>query len=772
MAFLMILTKNPNSKKMNNIVHKICLTLSIVLIPLCVRANSKISINTDGATGFNALNHVLQKPLGNDTFPAEKKSIGHHFFLAGSMGSNLPVNNLQIQNIRPGLRLGGQIGTWFNPNHGLRLSADVGLLSRHLPNKRVWFGSVKADWLINLSSIYSGYSSNRTFELIGAVGLEYQRVRQMGVWGNEYGIGAALQCRFNVSSNLFLFVEPRLSLLRGMRYDWPNDWRRLKADLGLNIGLGYRILTGEERKRGATTFLQKDDDNLYFGVGGGIFDMMRNGFPKLYFKHHNPIANAHIGKFFSSTSGLQVSMDFGRFTTTKRQNRFFATASLDYVLNLANALGGYRPDQTFQILLNAGASAGYVRGSFFPGIDAGITGMFRLSPNWGIYIQPKMYLFTRDFSRKLGTPHAPLASVSLGLRYTIGDFSRLKPESYEQYNSDPKHWFLQVAAGGGARLRGNYTSGAPEVSVGFGKRFTPTSSWRVGLDAIAYMKAPLAPSLTLQADYLSSLTTAMLGYDPNRVCDFSLVLGAFAGIANYDGPIAATYGLKAGAQMAFRLNSSLQLFIEPQFLAVNAPAAKNSRIWVPELRGLIGIKYNLGTTSGKRGSLDNAPYGGDRRNFIGFAAGPSAFSGSFSRSNPNITGTLDLQIGRWLSMVSGIRFSYGNDWIRRIGKTCYVGSARVDYLLNLTSLMERSDARRFHIIGAVGAGLAFCDESDSDFGPMAYGGLQFRYNLNNNIDLHIEPGAEFWANRVIPKPTSPHRFVMTARIALGASYRF
>jgi len=772
MAFLMILTKIPNSKKMNNIVHKICLIAVIAFGTLCASAKTSVPFNTEGATGFNALEHVLQKPLGNDSFPDEQKGIDKHFFIAGYAGSNLSLNNFQVRNIRPGLRLGGQIGTWFNPNHGLRLSGEAGLLSRHAPNKRTWFGSVKADWLINLSSLYGGFNADRPFELIGAIGLEYQRIRQNGKWGNEFGIGASLQCKFNVSPNLFLFVEPRLSLLRGARYDYPSDWRRFKTDLALNIGLGYRILTGKLRQQGATQFVQSNDDNLYFGMGAGIFDMMRNGFPKLYFKHHNPIVNAHIGKFFSSTSGLQVSMDFGRFTTTKRQNRFFATASLDYVLNLANALGGYRPDQTFQILLNAGASAGYVRGSFFPGIDAGITGMFRLSPNWGIYIQPKMYLFTRDFSRKLGTPHAPLASVSLGLRYTIGDFSRLKPESYEQYNSDPKHWFLQVAAGGGARLRGNYTSGAPEVSVGFGKRFTPTSSWRVGLDAIAYMKAPLAPSLTLQADYLSSLTTAMLGYDPNRICDFSLVLGAFAGIANYDGPIAATYGLKAGAQMAFRLNSSLQLFIEPQFLAVNAPAAKNSRIWVPEVRGLIGLKYNLGTPSGKRGSFDNAPYGGDQRNFIGFAAGPSVFSGSFSRSNINMTGTLDLQIGHWFSLVSGIRFTYGNDWIRRIGKTCYVGSARVDYLLNLTSLFERSDTRRFHIIGAAGVGLAFCEEAAADFGPMAYGGLQFRYNLNKSIDLHIEPGAEFWANRVIPNPTSPHRFVMTGRLALGASYRF
>ncbi len=757
---------------MTNILRKLSLLLTAIVIAFNAEAQSSSTMNTEDATGFNALDHVLQKPLPNDTFPAAKKGIGKNIFLTGNLGSNLPINNFVLNNLKPGIRLGGQFGTWFTPLHGLRLSADVGLLSRHAPNKRTWFGSVKADWLINLSTLYSGYNPDRKFELIGAIGVEYQRIRQGGIWGNEYGVGAALQCRYNVSPSLFLFVEPRLSVLRGYRYDKGHDWRRFKTDMALNLGIGYRILTGEQRQAGASRFIQTNDDNLYFGVSTNMFDMMRNGFPKLFFKHHNLGGSAHVGKLFSSTSGLQFTLTFDRFKNRVKQNRYLGIASLDYVLNLANAFGGYRPEQTFQILLNAGASAGYVRGSFFPGIDAGITGMFRVSPNWGIFIQPQLYLFTRDFSRKLGTPHAPLASVSMGIRYSIGDFSRLKTGSYESYNDDPKHWFIQAAAGGGARLRGIYTSGAPEVSIGFGQRFTPVSSWRLSLDGICHTKVPVAPALTVQADYLSSITTAMCGYNPNRVFDFSMVLGAFAGIANYEGPIAATYGLKGGFQAAFRLNSSLQLFIEPTFNAVNAPGARNGRLWIPELRGLVGLKYNLGTPTGKRGSLENAPYGGDRRNFLSISAGPSAFSGSFSFNNMNITGALDISLGRWFSMVSGIRLTYGSDWINRIGRTCYVGSVRADYLLNLTSLLERSDTRRFHIIGAIGAGIAFCEQSASSLGTMTYGGIQFRYNFKNNLDLHIEPGAEFWANRVIPRPTSPHRFVMTTRMAVGLSYRF
>lgn len=757
---------------MNNTLRKLSLAIAAALIATGASAKSTVTMNTEGASGFNALDHVLQKPLGNDSFPSEQKGFGKHIFIGGSIGTNIIGNDFAKSGLRPGLRLGGQLGSWFSPNYGIRLSADLGVLSRHVPRPRAWFGSIRVDWLVNLTSLSGGYDPERKFELIGAIGPEYQRVRQQGKWGNEYGLGAALQCRFNVSPSLFLFVEPRLAVLSGFRYDGSHDWRRMRADFGLNIGLGYRMLSGAQRKANSTAFNQKDDDNLYFGVGAGMFDMMRNSFPNKFFKHHNPYATAHVGKYFSSTSAVQLSLGFGRYTNQRAQNRYLSTASLNYVLNLANAFGGYNPNQTFQVLLNAGASAGYVNGTLYPGIDAGITGMFRLDSNWGIYIQPQMQLFTRGFARKLGTRHAPMASVNLGIRYTIGDFSRLLPESYEAYNNDPKHWFIQMGVGGGSRLRGAYTSGAPSVSIGLGKRFTPVSSWRLSLDGVCYMKTPVAPALTVQADYLSSITTAMLGYDPDRLFDFQMVLGAFAGIANYEGPIAATYGLKGGFQAAFRLNSALQLFIEPTFHAVNAPGARNGRLWIPEVRGLIGLKYNLGTPSGKRGTLANAPFGGDRCSFISISGGPSAFSGSFSKTDMNITGALDISIGRWFSMVSGVRLTYGSDWIHRVGKLNYVGSARVDYLLNITSLMDRTDTRRFHIIGAVGAGLAFCEQSASDFGPMTYGGIQFRYNLNNHLDLHIEPGAEFWANRVIPRPTSPHRFVMTARVALGLSYRF
>ncbi|MDE6628523.1 MAG: hypothetical protein K2K36_04050 [Muribaculaceae bacterium] len=743
------------------------LTLALAVAPVSAK---KSSARLDGrpSSGFNALDHVLQKPLGNPSFPEDERGFGNHIFLGLNVGGSAIGNNFS-GSIKPGARAGGQIGGWFTPVHGFRLAADAGLHSVHEGAVRTWFGAVKADYLMNFSALLRGYDPMRRFELIGAVGLEYQRLRQNGVWSNGYGIGASLQMRFNVAPSFFLYLEPRLAMMAGTQYDTRYNWYRMHADLSLNLGLGYRILTGRLRRLGATDFTQINDDNLYFGAGAGLFTIPRNGAG-----YKNPMARVFAGKMFSSASGLQVGLNFGQLRPGNgAKNKYMAIGSLDYVLNLNSAFGGYRPDEVFQMSLNAGVAGAMVtRGNsdgLAPGIGVGLTGMFRLSPNWGIFIHPQVYAFTSRFTDALGFSRAPLASVDLGLRYTIGDFSRLHPGSYEDYEG-AKHWFLTAGFGGAARVRGDYGPGA-DAFVGFGKRFTPVSSWRLTLRGDVFPRTPLAAAGTLHADYLSSITTAMLGYDPDRLFDLQLVLGAFAGAANYEGPITYTYGLTSGLQANFRLNEHLDLYVEPQILAANAPKAGGAHGWIPEARVQIGLRYKLGTPAGGLGSIFDTPYG-DGRNFAGISAAPSVFSGTMSSRDPNITGALDLHVGRWFSTVSALRFVYANDWLHNWKKTHYIGSAHIDYLLNVTSLMDRSTERRFHIIGAAGGGVAFCGTSGTKAGPMAYGGVQFRYNLPANIDIHIEPGAQIFPRRVIPQGCGNHRIEMTGRLAVGASYRF
>lgn len=756
---------------MNKIFRNISLLLVIVGLsaPVYAKRNT-YNISGVESSGFNGLDYVLQKPLGNETFPRDEKGFFKHIFIGASGGVSMKGDNFTTLP-RPGLNLDGQVGSWFTPIHGIRIVGGGGFLSVHQGVRRTWYASGHLDYMLNLSYLLRGYNPYRMFELIGTVGPEFQLIRFNEAWHKSLGLGASLQMRFNVNPAMYLFMEPRFSVLTRYNYDGQFDLYRMRTYATLNLGLGYRILYGKYRAAGSTDFKQSKDDNLYVGVGAGLWTFSRGSI-----KLNNISANIYIGKMFSSTSGLQLNIGAGQ-KKDNVHNGYFGVGTLDYVLNLDNAFGGYRPNQFFNMMMNIGVGGGIahrnVNETFSPALSAGLTALFNLSPNWALTLHPQMYVFRSSFNQMLVSSFSPLTSVDLGVRYTTGNFTTLHPVSYEVFNrADAKKWFITAGAGLGRRINSNFGYGG-NMNVGFGKRFTPISSWRLSVNGDIFPHYPVAIDITGNLDYLSSITTAMYGYDPERLFDLQLMIGAMGGLSNYVGSLKPVLGLKAGLQASFRLSKHLDIFVEPHLIATNTPYVDGMRIWTPELRGNIGLTYRLGTPKDGRGKISETPYS-DHRFFAGISAGPSMYAGWVSRNNLNLSGVFDLSVGRWFSMVSGLRFMYSNDWTPFLSKKDYFGSAHVDYLLNVTSLIDRSAARRFHIIGSAGVGLGISPKGARTTGAMAYGGVQFRYNLPYyNLDVHLEPGATFWAARLMPSSLGyPHRFSLGARITAGVSYRF
>lgn len=755
---------------MNKIIR--CISLLMLLVGLSTPANAKkstLNLKDHPSSGMNALDYILQKPLGNDTFPADEKGFGKHFFLSAGVGTSALTNTFSTPH--PGLYVNGQVGSWFTPVHGIRLVGKGGMLSLQRNNGGTWFGGGQVDYLLNLSYLLRGYNPYRKFELIATVGLEGDLMRHNGIWGKQLGIGSSLQMRFNCGPSLYLYVEPRLAMVAGTRYGGIKDNPyRMKAEPSLSIGLGYRILTGKYRAMGSSPFIQTKDDNLFFGAGVGAWAPIRK------VSNLGISGDVYVGKMFSSASGLQLNVAAGRRGPEGPEwSRYYTIGTLDYVLNFDNAMGGYRPGRVFNLLGNIGVGAGYAMvhnrpNTLSPAISAGLTGVFNVSPNWAITIHPQAYFSTSSFFAALNSKRPMIASVDLGLRYTIGRFSQNFPGSYADL-ADTKRWFITAGGGLGSRFRHSYGPGA-DLFVGFGRRITPVSSYRVMATGVVFPKAPCAIDFTVGVDYLSSITTAMMGFNPDRVFDLQLVLGVLGGAAEYDGPVRMAIGAKAGLQGNFRLNKHLDLFIEPHIIGSRLPIDGTYSI-IPEARCNIGLTYRLGNTSGQRGHISETPYG-DGRNFAGIAGGPSIYYGYATRSNLLPSGALDVNVGRWFSMVSGLRLVVSNDWCRTSSESkFYIGAVHADYLLNLTSLFDRSAERRFHILGAAGLGLAYAQNGQWPVGAAAYGGIQFRYNLPANIDLHLEAGAQAWQRRVLPAASNyGHSALVAPRLLMGASYRF
>ena len=102
-----------------------------------------------------------------------------------------------------------------------------------------------------------------------------------------------------------------------------------------------------------------------------------------------------------------------------------------------------------------------------------------------------------------------------------------------------------------------------------------------------------------------------------------------------------------------------------------------------------------------------------------------------------------------------------------------MGTAHVDYLLNLTSLLEPDPDRRFHLIASLGTGIGWSNyNSDGGIGWVVEGGLQFRWNVSRSFDLFAEPSMTLWDDKLYDYIPNTHHFIGVGRISLGTAYRF
>ena len=122
----------------------------------------------------------------------------------------------------------------------------------------------------------------------------------------------------------------------------------------------------------------------------------------------------------------------------------------------------------------------------------------------------------------------------------------------------------------------------------------------------------------------------------------------------------------------------------------------------PEARLMVGLNYKLGgntVVGGKRTF--------DKRNYFSVSVGPSLFSETILVDHyRKVSVGADLSFGRWFTSASGMEIGLGYDFIApHTSKTLCLGTAHVDYLLNLTSLLEPDPDRRFHLRASLGTGI-------------------------------------------------------------------
>ena len=96
----------------------------------------------------------------------------------------------------------------------------------------------RSDYLVNLTSCFSGYDPDRLFDMIGIVGVGAAFPTNVTDAKTTYTAIVGMQAKFNINRRLSIFVEPRGSFF-GDKVDGKKCSAKFDAAANLLVGTTY-----------------------------------------------------------------------------------------------------------------------------------------------------------------------------------------------------------------------------------------------------------------------------------------------------------------------------------------------------------------------------------------------------------------------------------------------------------------------------------------------------------------------------------------------------
>lgn len=762
---------------MNTIIRKIYLILGTCALPCATQAASGEPVAIDST--MNALDYVLQRPA-----PAHKftdKRFGDHLFISVDAGPDMMRSNTNLTGASSsavGYRAGISIGDWITPVHGWRIGINAG---RHhgVNDTKPFFAGVSLDYMMNLSALLRGDNPSRRFELIGIMGLEGEALHRDGhrLWGAA-GARIGLQPRVYVTPSTYIYLEPRIGIYTDALDD-VKTWHRYDWNASVMVGLGYRMTGGRGLNVDNSLFVNHHfRDNMFIGVSGGV-SVLGNNMSDLR-DRIGAIGLLSVGKWFSAPAGLRLSVGGAELRQPGEDRRYAAITDLDYLWNLNSAFVGYNPDNKIETNVVLGATALYRSGEgkkFYPGLHAGLQGIWKVSPSVGLYLEPNVRVFDKDIA-KTNSSVALMPGVNIGVIYRFNNTERYdiyrSSFDYTEFLASRRYFFDLL---GGVLMRSRTWHPNCAVSLGFGKWFTPESGWRVNGEIESVREQTNYRSISLSADYLLSLSTLAAGFDNDRRFDLDAFIGITGGGANYNrGHNSLIWGPRAGLRSRISISNSVDIILEPQVLMLSIPDYIHR--YTPEVRMLAGVSYKLNRTKSEHANT-GLPSGGlsgyeNFRPFINLFGGPMLYSESISHPIlRKVSWGFGAALGGWFTDASGIQLAYSHDRLPFSTRDNQdIRTISLDYMLNLTNVFTGETDRRFEIIPILGVGYAWGSNKESKNSVAIDGGVRASYRLSRNLDLTLTPMVTIWQPHLNGNRSNTHHFMGVGRLPLGVSYRF
>jgi len=687
-------------------------------------------MNDEYYTRFETLAglRLYQNKSNNIQYVGSDAPHANTWFLETAAGTGaMATDVIQGQNLDLTMRLAA--GYRYNPISSLRFGGAA--WTRELDNgSRARSAEVFVDYMANLQNILYGVNPYRKFNLRGFVGAVASPESFLDSNSNLHwllGFDLGLQGSYKITDNIDLMIEPRMETFVNNGADPRFDiyggliWYNRR---GMMVEKGYNPTNIENKN---TWFLETGGGSSFSPdgrIGGGIMSHIDfDGFLSL---------GVHLNNY-SSLRGRGDLLVIRNAAKTKDHASYHPLVSLDYMLNITNAIMGVNQYRRFDIDLFAGPVAriyGLRSGIDFKqtmklNAEGGAQGSWHINNKWDLFGEGSI-LFGNKISSRL--------NARAGIAYR---FNKLGIQEISGEDRLSEKLYAQVLVGGQminveGRSTINGFKSMPSINYNVGYRLNNMLNIQAGAFSNHLRAAGNGKNRQDAYQYgvrgevgLNIINMFNPSYDANEHrLQWTGTAGAQFGRTRNDdlSRTNARFSATAATQLQYRVFSHSWAIAEMRAQTLCA----NGNVAIP-LTAQIGMMYDF-----NKG--ENNPMQASEWYVMGGVGAYESSSAGF-----------EVGAGYDLTPVHGLRLLYNAtfDDIDPLGQW---KSLSPDYVCNLTNLFLGHDDNQRHVDLSLllGADLNFLKvngESKNSFGANA--GFQLTYNFNKNWAVYTEPRFSF-----------------------------
>lgn len=486
------------------------------------------------------------------------------------------------------------VGKEVNPYSSFRAKLHVGTYvtqgTQHLK-----VANAQVDYLFNLTHLMGGYREGRRFWLHGVVGADLAASKYVYT-ELEPGLGAGLQFNFRTGPYASFYVEPRVDIY-GEHFDpTVNSFRQW--DMLASLDMGFTFYRREQRNvqanRGRRFRNISFWDNLFLqgalgGAAAGTSQAFRH--PSDYVE---PMVSVGLGKWLNVCSGVRLVADLKKYRAYPAASRKnMASAGVDYLFNVTNFIAGFDPDRRWDVVGTAGVRLGTKSEErrLYPGVQAGVQGLYHLNAMTGIFIEPSVQAYSEDLVDAgihiggMGFMGQVLLGVNLRMRGYDVTVNRRRFED----DKEARREFVYAAIGPSVQAN-NLNDYYFQAKAGYGRWYNPFAGWRTGLSLLDRKDYG---RWTAEADWMLNLSTLAYGYESNRKVTLNVLCGLGMGWMRERQKMSFSPDVHVGGQLTVRVSPVVTLFAEPQLAGRFVTVKTAGKRIMPQCSALLGLSYYL-----------------------------------------------------------------------------------------------------------------------------------------------------------------------------------